>query len=310
MDFCISRAFHTLREHSLTRAETRFKELPPSARLAFADSLQFRGFREPPAWFSIQVRFRVPCALRVASKTLSLSTGLLPGSSHGVFNRSPPPPSSCASTPQPFRVVRPTGATCRSRSVLTVSHRLNGFLRAGRYGFVAPRYRPWGSPGFQSFRFRVHPFPTGAIPYRGFSSSTAFPLAWSVPSCRWCSSSPRLQGLHRSTNALLGPPFRTPPLAPLLGLEPDPKLQPRPSFDFSWPQLRTSCKQKCSRLTTAHVPFGSLRWKRSRTFWARDPAWHRNPPGFPGSIPRLVIVWTGDCSPAASTRFPQAVVVR
>jgi hypothetical protein len=43
----------------------------------------------------------------------------------------------------------PESATSRTRSVLAVSHDFDGLLRTEHCGFVAPRYRPWGSPGFE-----------------------------------------------------------------------------------------------------------------------------------------------------------------
>jgi hypothetical protein len=38
---------------------------------------------------------------------------------------------------------------CRARSALAVSHDSDGLLHTELCGFVAPRYRPWGSPGFK-----------------------------------------------------------------------------------------------------------------------------------------------------------------
>jgi hypothetical protein len=54
--------------------------------------------------------------------------------------------------------LRPGGANLQTRSVLAVPPGFNGFLRRGptevgpstACGFVAPRSRPWGSPGFKS----------------------------------------------------------------------------------------------------------------------------------------------------------------
>jgi hypothetical protein len=52
----------------------------------------------------------------------------------------------CASTPG---YPGPGIATSRARSVLTVPPGSDGLLRASPCRFVAPCYRPWGSPGFE-----------------------------------------------------------------------------------------------------------------------------------------------------------------
>jgi len=71
----------------------------------------------------------------------------LPGSSHEVSSKiAPPPTSRCLSSPgYPGSEV----ATPRTRSVLAVFHDFDGLLQAALRGFIAPRYRPWGSPGFE-----------------------------------------------------------------------------------------------------------------------------------------------------------------
>jgi len=82
-------------------------------------------------------------------------------SSHGVW-RAPDgyPLGTClsplhrhirrASTPDDRSHLRSRATSPRSRSVLVVSHHLDGFLRATDRRFVAPCSRPWGSPGFES----------------------------------------------------------------------------------------------------------------------------------------------------------------
>jgi hypothetical protein len=68
-------------------------------------------------------------------------------SSHGVPQRPPLRRHGASESTSgcPERLV----ATPRACSVLAVPPGFDGFLLAGLCGFVAPRNRPWGSPGFQ-----------------------------------------------------------------------------------------------------------------------------------------------------------------
>jgi hypothetical protein len=94
---------------------------------------------------------------------------------------SPPPTLLCASTPGPrcrFHVTAflwTNGANRSSRSILVVSHHLDGLLRTPSLklpsasqllGLVASRSRPWGSLRF----YRLPPF----------FPATALTAAWSI----------------------------------------------------------------------------------------------------------------------------------
>lgn len=54
--------------------------------------------------------------------------------------------------------VRRSGAIPSASSVLAVSHDFDGLLRTRGHGFVAPRSRSWGSPGFGKRRTDASPF--------------------------------------------------------------------------------------------------------------------------------------------------------
>jgi len=80
-------------------------------------------------------------------------------SSHGVHRRPYASRLSLRPLPSgPSPRLRSGGANLQTRSVLAVPPGFNGFLRRGptevgpstACGFVAPRSRPWGSPGFKS----------------------------------------------------------------------------------------------------------------------------------------------------------------
>jgi hypothetical protein len=88
----------------------------------------------------------------------------LPGSSHGILSKTAPPSySPCASTPgEPG----PENATSRARSVLAVPPGFDGLLRTRSRGFVAPRSRPWGPPGFEPMADKT---PTPDSPHRRYA---------------------------------------------------------------------------------------------------------------------------------------------
>jgi len=95
-----------------------------------------------------------------------------------------PAPLSCASpcrpsTSAPLSVYSqlalplafgPTVPTVRSRSVLVVSHHLDGLLRCEAFGLVASRNRPWGPSRFQL------PTPASSDPALTGPSSTGVSL--------------------------------------------------------------------------------------------------------------------------------------
>lgn len=120
----------------------------------------------------------------------------------------------------PFGSPRSTGATCETRSAFVVSHHLDGFLRARMGRFVAPCLRPWGSSSFAlRVPFRVQPaLLIDALPFRGFPSPTAVPLAWSLPPCRLWARPHRLRGFSPSSSPSLGPSLRTGSARSSLGL--------------------------------------------------------------------------------------------
>lgn len=80
----------------------------------------------------------------------------------GVHSRGPKP-TSVEAMPRP-----------RSRSVLVVSHHLDGFLLRRLCGLVASRCQSWGPPGFGAPTWACLPrslrFPTDARPSRAFPS--------------------------------------------------------------------------------------------------------------------------------------------
>jgi hypothetical protein len=108
-------------------------------------ALHLRTLTGPELAFSRRsgVRRRLRC----------LSAWLPPGPSHGVFKDRPsidtrarrPLLRSSSPVARLGLPLRPAFARGRSRSVFAVSHRLDGFLRRARRGFVAPRSRSWGS---------------------------------------------------------------------------------------------------------------------------------------------------------------------
>jgi len=96
-----------------------------------------------------------------------------------------------ASTPARFSDVKfpshfdprfgPTLPGVGSRSTFTVSHRLDGLLRAKPCGFVAPRCRSWGPPCFGSHwscprGLSSGPSSSARAPFEAFSSSSAASL--------------------------------------------------------------------------------------------------------------------------------------
>jgi hypothetical protein len=64
----------------------------------------------------------------------------------------------------------PTAPPVQPRSVLVVSHDLDGFLRAKDRGLVASRYRSWGSPRFAETRSHDPPPVTSSLARRGCPS--------------------------------------------------------------------------------------------------------------------------------------------
>lgn len=75
-----------------------------------------------------------------------------------------------------------------TRSVLAVLPGFDGLRHTRPCGFVAPRYRPWGSPGFQpshDVAAKIPTFLTGAQALRSFPlSSSGFPVTRALPSRR------------------------------------------------------------------------------------------------------------------------------
>jgi len=74
-------------------------------------------------------------------------------------------------------------------SVLVVLPDFDGLLHTRPCGFVAPRYRPWGSPGFQptgNVTAAQLTFPAGADTLRSFPlPGSGFPVSRARPSRRW-----------------------------------------------------------------------------------------------------------------------------
>jgi hypothetical protein len=104
---------------------------------------------------------------------------------------------SRASTPAWCRH-RASDSSCRleSRSVLVVSHHLDGFLRSGVRGLVASRCRSWGSPCFAYFDRHHHHRSSGWIDRHVPRRRVSYPPK----------DSPRLQP-HRVTAAVAFLPF-------------------------------------------------------------------------------------------------------
>jgi hypothetical protein len=67
-----------------------------------------------------------------------------------ILKYAPLPFLSCASSPGKQASLRPGPARVWAWAVLVVSHHLDGLLRTGACGFVAPRIRFWGSLCFTS----------------------------------------------------------------------------------------------------------------------------------------------------------------
>jgi hypothetical protein len=133
------------------------------------------------------------------------SARLSPGASRGVFKDRPS--IDMGSSRQllrgfvgggwPLRCLRfgPTLPGVWSCSAFTVSHRPGGLLRVLSCGFVAPRCRSWGSPGFGSFDWFLA-VPVACRPLRRSSPSKLFPrqqpspFRGLLPSCRSPSGNP------------------------------------------------------------------------------------------------------------------------
>lgn len=101
--------------------------------------------------------------------------------SWGFSKNAPPSCSLCVHSWQ----ARARKCQSRARSALAVLPDFSGLLHTRPCGFVAPRKRPWGPPGFQPTAdlprrnaTAVHPtFPTGALPFEVFPSPVAVVLS-------------------------------------------------------------------------------------------------------------------------------------
>jgi len=131
----------------------------PTAPLAFIRSRTgLRGFPVdrlpgPPASMQappLSLQVRSLRDLHSASETLPVELDRLRPVSRASPCRpstsAPPSVHSQVALPLPFG---PTVPTVRSRSVLVVSHHLDGLLHCEALGLVASRNRPWGPPRFQ-----------------------------------------------------------------------------------------------------------------------------------------------------------------
>jgi hypothetical protein len=99
-----------------------------------------------------------------------------PHSSHEVHRRSPPPFLHLASTPSVSRKTRLwlEDATPLARSALVVPPDFGGLLRVMPCRFVAPCYRPWGSPRFPlAFPEVCSRSPKALYPFKAFPSLAA-----------------------------------------------------------------------------------------------------------------------------------------
>ena len=149
---------------------------------------------DPRSWPLLQR----PCSIAEAPRTLPkqdsglASPGVRPLAPLYRFPAECPLLSSRGSTAgrpcvsAPKRPREADGATHRPRSVLVVSHHLDGLLHSAGCGLVASRYRSWGSPAFLAGRL---PVPTRKsrpgsapaalaarlIPFKEFPSSAAAP---------------------------------------------------------------------------------------------------------------------------------------
>jgi len=118
---------------------------------------------------------------------------------------------SVKSTPARYRLasaswLRPTFAEGRSRSVFVVSHHLDGFLRHGTCGFVAPRCRSWDSPcsdHLSDLTARAT-ITHDAPPFGVFPSPSAARSSWVLPSYRSPSKESAISGYCSDDESVAG----------------------------------------------------------------------------------------------------------
>jgi len=200
-------------------------------------------------------------------------------------------PSAVYSSARPLPEVKPkrpflrkSDATRTSCSVLTVSHRLDGFLRASACGFVAPRCRPWGSTRFLRACSKASKLPS---PLRTNLAVLAPPI---TPSEEFPSSSAAPHHCGRCPPALTIPSLTPPPRRTVA----DPEVQriPLKTAHFrAFLRRRVRCDPR--RFPTRCRPF--LPWACFPSKVQRAPVLVQ---------PRLQ---RGDRRPASRTRDPSAV---